>query len=138
MNGKRKKRKTGRQKVGRGNPPKHSQFRKGVSGNPKGRPKGTRNLSSYVMEAAHDQVTLTVGGKKRKIPKIHATAMQLATKAALGNQAAINKFLDVLDEIEIRAATAKPAEYPLSDPDIKVIRAVHARIEQMRPRTAEK
>src|ERR1700685_1747892 len=61
-----KKRKTVRgtaQKVGRGNPPKHTQFRKGTTGNPKGRPKGSKNLSTYIMEAARDQVSATVGGR---------------------------------------------------------------------------
>ena len=40
---KRKKVSSTAQKVGRGNPPKHTQFRKGTTGNPKGRPKGARN-----------------------------------------------------------------------------------------------
>jgi hypothetical protein len=53
------------EKVGRGNPPKHTQFRKGTTGNPNGRPKGSKNLSTYIMEAARDHVTATVGGRKR-------------------------------------------------------------------------
>ena len=48
-----------------GNPPKHTQFRKGTSGNPRGRPKGSKNLSTYLMEAARDQVTATVDGRTR-------------------------------------------------------------------------
>jgi Family of unknown function (DUF5681) len=117
-------------KVGRGNPPKHTQFRKGTSGNPKGRPKGSKNLTTYLMEAARDQVTATVGGKARKISKIQATAMQLATKAAGGDQGAIAKFLDWMDEIETRAAAAKPSEFPLSAPDIEVLRAMYERMKQ--------
>ena len=117
-------------KVGRGNPPKHTQFRKGTSGNPKGRPKGSKNLSTYLMEAARDQVTATVGGKARRISKIQATAMQLATKAAGGDQGAIAKFLDWMDEIETRAAAAKPSEFPLSAPDIEVLRAMYERMKQ--------
>ena len=116
------------QKVGRGNPPKHTQFRKGTTGNPKGRPKGSKNLSTYLMEAARDQVSATVGGKTRKISKIQATAMQLATKAAGGDQAAIGKFLDWMDEIETRAAAVKPSQFPLSAPDIEVLRAAYERM----------
>ena len=117
-------------KVGRGNPPKHTQFRKGTSGNPKGRPRGSKNLTTYLMEAARDQVTATVGGKARRISKIQATAMQLATKAAGGDQGAIAKFLDWMDEIETRAAAAKPSEFPLSAPDIEVLRAMYERMKQ--------
>jgi adenylosuccinate synthase len=119
-------------KVGRGNPPKDTQFRKGTSGNPKGRPKGSKNLSTYLMEAARDQVAATVGGKSRRISKIQATAMQLATKAASGDQAAINKFLDWMDEIETRAAAARPAQFPLSEPDMEVIRATYERMKQIK------
>ena len=118
------------QKIGRGNPPKHTQFRKGTSGNPKGRPKGSKNLTTYLMEAARDQVTARIGGKARKISKIQATAMQLATKAAGGDQGAIAKFLDWMDEIETRAAAAKPSEFPLSAPDIEVLRAMYERMKQ--------
>ena len=127
---KRKKVSSTAQKVGRGNPPKHTQFRKGTTGNPKGRPKGSKNLSTYLMEAARDQVSATVGGKTRKISKIQATAMQLATKAAGGDQAAIGKFLDWMDAIETRAAAVKPSQFPLSAPDIEVLRAAYERMKQ--------
>jgi hypothetical protein len=118
------------QTVGRGKPPKHTQFRKGTTGNPKGRPKGSKNLSTYIMEAARDHVTATVGGRIRKISKIQATAMQLATKAAGGDHAAMGKFLDWIDEIETRAATVKPTQFPISAPDIEVLRAAYERMKQ--------
>jgi adenylosuccinate synthase len=130
MDKKRKKVSSATQKVGRGNPPKHTQFRKGTTGNPKGRPKGSKNLSTYLMEAARDQVSATVGGRTRKISKIQATAMQLATKAAGGDQAAIGKFLDWMDEIETRTAAVRPTEFPLSAPDIEVLRAAYERMKQ--------
>ena len=127
---KRKKVSSTAQKVGRGNPPKHTQFRKGMTGNPKGRPKGSKNVSTYLMEAARDQVSATVGGRTRKISKIQATAMQLATKAAGGDQAAIGKFLDWMDEIETRAAAVRPSQFPLSAPDIEVLRMAYERMKQ--------
>ena len=135
-----KKRKKGSgsgQKVGRGNPPKHTQFRKGQSGNKKGRPKGSKNLSTYLMEAARDQVSATVGGRTRTISKLQATTMQLATKAAGGDQAAMGRFLDWVDEIETRAASVKPTQFPLSAPDIEVIRAAYERMKRCDPEKPE-
>ena len=120
-------------KASRGNPPKHTQFRKGTSGNPRGRPKGSKNLSTYLMEAARDRVTVTVGGRTRTISKLQATAMQLATKAAGGDQAAIGRLLDWIDDIETRADSVKPSQYPIGAPDIEVIRSVYERMKQCDP-----
>ena len=116
-----------------GNPPKHMQFRKGTSGNPRGRPKGSKNLSTYLMEAARDQATATVGGRTRRISNLQATTMQLATKAAGGDKAAIGRFLDWVDEMETRAANVKPSEFPIGEPDIEVIRSVYERMKQCDP-----
>jgi Family of unknown function (DUF5681) len=116
--------------VGRGNPPKHTQFQKGVSGNPKGRPKGSKNLATIIAEAARSQVSAMIDGRSRKITKLQATAMQLATKAAGGDQASIAKLLDWVDEIETRAAAARPVTFPFGVVDLEVIREIHERMKQ--------
>ncbi len=121
------------EKVGRGRPPKHTQFRKGVSGNAKGRPKGSKNLSTILMEAARDQVTATIAGKPRRISKLQATAMQLATKAAGGDQASIARFLDWMDEVETRAAASKPTQFPFSAADLEVLHAIYERMKLCEP-----
>lgn len=117
-------------KVGRSNPPIQTQFKKGQSGNKKGRPKGAKNLSTLIMEASRDQVSATVDGKTRRISKIQATTMQLATKAAAGDQGAMARFLDWVDEIETRAAAVRPSQFPLSEPDLEVLRAAYERMKQ--------
>jgi hypothetical protein len=117
----------------RNEPPENSRFRPGKSGNPGGRPKGSKNLSTILMEAARAPVTATINGKPRRISKIQATVMQLATKAAAGDRAAIAKFLDLIDEIETRAAAARPAQFPLSEMDLEVLRAVYERMKKSDP-----
>ena len=120
--------------VGRGKPPAHGKFKKGDGRKRPGRTPGSKNLRTIIMEAVNDPVNVTIEGKTRKITKLQATAIQLATKAATGNDKAIVKLLDWVDEIEARAAAARPSEYPLSDADLEVIREVHGRLSQYKKR----
>jgi hypothetical protein len=113
-----------------GNPPKKFQFQPGVSGNKKGRPRGSKNLKTIVMEAASDEVIATVNGKPRRLSKVQATVMQLATKAATGDPKAMREFIALVNEMETRASAAKPAQFPLSEPDIEVLRATYERMMQ--------
>jgi len=123
-----------RSKGGRGSPPNHSRFRKGQSGNLRGRPRGSKNLRTILTQAANDQVTANIG-RLRKITKLQATAIQLATKAAGGDRNAIGKFLDWVDEFEKRAAANRPTAFPFSPRDLEVLQAVYAR---SRPRVSRK
>lgn len=125
------------QNVGRGQPPKRTQFKEGQSGNLKGRPKGSKNLSTLIMEAARDHSTVNVGGVTRRISNIQATTMQLATKAASGNPAAMAKLLDWVDEIETRAAAKRPNEFSLSEADVEVLRAAYERMTQCEPNNSK-
>jgi hypothetical protein len=85
------------------------------------------------MDAARYPVTATVNGRARKISNLQATTMQLATKAAHGNQAAMGDLLDWVDEIESRAAAVRPTQFPLSAPDIEVLRAAYERMKLCDP-----
>ena len=62
--------------------------------------------------------------------------MQLATKAAGGDQQSMGKLLDWIDEIEARAAAARPVEFPFTPADLMVLREVHERMKLCeRPKT---
>ncbi len=123
----------GRKKDRKAEPPKKYRFPKGVSGNPLGRPKGSKNLSTILMEAAKAPVTATIDGRPRKITKLVATAMQLATQAASGEHHAMAKFLDWVDEIEARAAASRPAQFPFEPADLEVLREIYERMKHCEP-----
>ncbi|MDQ6732297.1 MAG: DUF5681 domain-containing protein, partial [Actinomycetota bacterium] len=53
--------------VGRGRPPVHSQFKPGQSGNPPGRPKGSKNFITLLYQEAAEQVTIPDRGRSRKL-----------------------------------------------------------------------
>jgi hypothetical protein len=114
--------------VGHKKPPAHGQFRKGDGRKRPGRPKGSKNIATIVLEAAHAQIEVTIDGKRRKISKAQSAAIQLANAGATGNPKLLLKFLDLIDEIEARAAAARPSEYPFSDVDKKVIQETYKRL----------
>jgi hypothetical protein len=85
------------------------------------------------MEAARAPVTATIDGKPRKINKLTATAIQLATKAASGDRHSMGKFLDWVDEIEARAAAARPPQFPFTPGDLEVLKETYERMKLCEP-----
>lgn len=64
--------------VGYKKPPKHTQFKPGQSGNPKGRPKGSKNTKTLFLETANSLVNVVMpDGKVRKIKKKEALVLQM-------------------------------------------------------------
>src|ERR1035437_5871182 len=71
--------------VGFGKPPSHGQFRKGVSGNPRGRPKGKRNLATVLERTLEEKVVINENGERKTVTKLEAALKQMVNKAAGGD-----------------------------------------------------
>jgi len=74
--------------VGYKKPPKSTQFKAGQSGNRKGRPKGSLNISTVLDQELKTLVTVTENGRKSKVQKAKVMVKQLVNKAAAGDQKA--------------------------------------------------
>jgi Family of unknown function (DUF5681) len=81
--------------VGYGKPPLHTRFQSGRSGNPAGRPKGMRNLSTDVRRILKVPVKINEGGRSRKVSTQEGTLMRLREKALKGDARALDRLLDL-------------------------------------------
>ena len=84
--------------VGYKKPPKHGQFKKGQSGNPKGRPKGARSFGAYLDDYLEQKVEVRDGNKVHEMRLLEVAARTLAKKAVSGNLPALMQLLKILGE----------------------------------------
>ena len=94
--------------VGYGKPPRTTRFKKGQSGNPRGRRSGSKNLSTLLSEALNEPVIVTENGRRRKVSKREAIIKQLVNQSANGDWRAVKLLLDIVHDIERRADAAAP------------------------------
>ena len=113
--------------VGFGKPPRHTQFKKGQSGNPRGRPSGSKNLSTLVIEALNELVVVAENGGRRKITKRQAIITQLVNQSAKADWRATKLLLDILQAIEARTEPVA-AETSFDAADERVIEQLRARL----------
>ena len=81
--------------VGYGKPPKQHQFKKGQSGNPRGRPKDSRNLKQVLMEVAQEELPITENGQLRVVSRKEALVRTLFAKALKGDLRATKQLTDL-------------------------------------------
>ncbi len=109
--------------VGFGRPPVHSRFRKGCSGNSKGRPKGTKNLRTDLTEVLQERITVSEGDRKVRMSKQRAVVKTLVAKTLKGDSRSLTTLLNTIFRALGFADTAVDVEQPL-DPDEQELMAV--------------
>ncbi len=73
--------------VGFGKPPKATQFQKGHSGNPKGRPKGTKNTATVARAVLAEKITIHENGRQKVVTKREAFVKKVINESLQGNVA---------------------------------------------------
>ena len=106
--------------VGYGQPPKHAQFKKGQTGNPKGRPKGTKNLKTDLQEELEEKIVITEGGAGKKISKQRALIKSMMAKAVNGDARAQTLLFNMILKLMLTEA-ADASEGELTATDIAIL-----------------
>jgi hypothetical protein len=114
--------------VGYGKPPDRTRFKKGESGNPKGRPKGAKNLKTDLMEEMNEKVVIREGERSRKIPKQRAVVKTLVALTLKGDTRAANTLMNVLFRVVDPAYEATPAGPSLNAEEQAVLETLKTRL----------
>jgi Family of unknown function (DUF5681) len=92
--------------IGYRRPPPSGQFKKGSSGNPKGRPKGSRNFMTLLEQELTQKIVVNEGGRRKTVTRLQAMVKRMVAAALHGDQ----KSLLTLVEILRKSGGLEPAE----------------------------
>jgi hypothetical protein len=82
--------------VGFGRPPVATRFKKGQSGNPRGRPRGQRTIGQELELALSAMVTVTENGKARRLPMRQVIVRGIVNDAARRDPKALRLLFDLM------------------------------------------
>ncbi len=97
--------------VGYGKPPVATRFPKGKSGNPKGRPKGSRGFDALLAKTFAKKVAVREGGRTRTVTTGEAIMLSLREGALKREPFAMKKMLELMTMLGTSPA-GKFAELP--------------------------
>lgn len=124
-------------RVGYKKPPKHSQFKKGGSGNAKGRPKRTRNLKTDLAEELAEQIVVREGERTLRVSKQRAIVKSLTAKTLRGDARAAAIILSLISNL-LGLDNSSDADQPLSTDELELLKGIEQRLLSSRNLTAKR
>src|SRR5689334_14041580 len=123
--------------IGYGRPPRANQFSKGVSGNPKGRPKGRKNLSQIVLKESQKKVQIDSPRGRQSLTMLEVVVKQVLQKAAKGELRASRDFIVLVQQSEEIVGSVASA-VSIAELDQTVLKNLQRRMAEITPKEDSK
>ena len=105
----------GEYSVGYGRPPQQTRFQPGRSGNPKGRPKGSRSVGAILQDIIRQKIAVTENGKTRRMSTLEVMFRRLVNDALRSDARAMKLLLSLVDRYGDSPETALPLDDVLAE-----------------------
>ena len=119
--------------VGYCKPPKHTRFKPGQSGNPRGRPKAEKSLGAALNDALKAKVKMRQNGKEHVVSRRQAFVLRVVTDAIQGKVSSQRMLVKLIERFVPTAAEVAPTENG-EDP----VAELFEKLDLMRKRMQEK
>lgn len=121
-------------KVGYGKPPLENRFQPGQSGNPKGRPKGHKNLATDLKEVLQERVPVQENGKIRKMTKQRALVVATFNRALKGDPKAVSSIITMMRSLMPQEpVVADDTTEILAGDDLEILEAFAEEVRRQQP-----
>ena len=114
--------------TGYANPPKETQFKKGQSGNPKGRPKGDKNYLALANRELSQKVSIMENGRRKTLSKKEVFVKTTINKGIAGDKKFTNIAYTMMQDAERYNERKKQAEKEQSKINQKIIENFRKRV----------
>jgi len=121
--------------VGFGRPPLGSRFKRGASGNPKGRPKHSKNLKTLIRQALTAPIAVQEGAYSRRVSKLEGVVLRQLQGALKGNDRAALAIIKMAIQMGfLDDPVGDSGETPLSASDERILADLFTRGKKVRRR----
>jgi hypothetical protein len=82
--------------IGYRRPPAGGRFKTGTSGNPKGRPKGSRNFVTLLEQELAQKIVVSENGRRKTVTRLQAVVKRIVAGAMQGDQKQLLALVEIL------------------------------------------